>query len=548
MSNDEIKYCEELLNLKIKNPKKEIKFDDSVKLISYCIRKGTEVAKQSKNKDVVIFIGNTGAGKTTMINYLYGRKMKRLNRNEAKKLNINALQTVVIAEDPIMKIGHSLQSETFMPEIIKDCNANFYYMDCPGFLDNRGSEINIANAVNIRNAISVSRSVKLVMLINYSALLADRGRGLRDMLDMTADLFGDFKNLEANIDSIIVGITQAPINDDIQSAKELNEWILKDLNDDRLKLLASKIFVFDPLDNVSENDWYNRESILNTIEGLTTVKSHEDVFQTVLTSSDKVKLRDISFEISRLVEKELSEINCKVENLEKASAYLSDLENLELVRHPFVTKSLADARTAVISKLNSFISNFNAACLHEKFEDAEELLNFLKSADYYFGDNANLNLDLIKLSNHLKYCKVKKNEEENYRKSVNDKIQAADKNLKEKDRLMQELRDNIEKKEIERKKDFDKAMSEAMREQDKKLENVKLEAEKAKKVLEDIFNKEKKELEKNFENALNEGREMSKKEVQKEINLLKEEHEKHNKREEERKLKVDEQIKTEKDH
>lgn len=63
-------------------------------------------------------------------------------------------------------------------------------MDCPGFLDNRGSEVNIANSVNIKHAIANSKEVKVIVLINYKTLEADRGRGLKDLFTILINLFG----------------------------------------------------------------------------------------------------------------------------------------------------------------------------------------------------------------------------------------------------------------------------------------------------------------------------------------------------------------------
>ena len=58
-----------------------------------------------------------------------------------------------------MKIGHSNQSMTFVPDVESD--DIFTYADCPGFLDNRGPEINIANAVNIKTMIHRAASVRV---------------------------------------------------------------------------------------------------------------------------------------------------------------------------------------------------------------------------------------------------------------------------------------------------------------------------------------------------------------------------------------------------
>ena len=80
--------------------------------------------------------------------------------------------------------GHA-GGRTFRPDVesaLAAFGAGYVYMDCPGFLDNRGPEINIANAVNTRAMISAAKSVRLLVLINFHTLEADRGRGLQDMV------------------------------------------------------------------------------------------------------------------------------------------------------------------------------------------------------------------------------------------------------------------------------------------------------------------------------------------------------------------------------
>ena len=87
----------------------------------------------------------------------------------------------------LMKIGHTNMSMTFTPDVKPAAHAfgaNTVYMDCPGFLDNRGAEINIANAINIKATLAVAASVRVIVLINDASLKADRGRGVRELAKM----------------------------------------------------------------------------------------------------------------------------------------------------------------------------------------------------------------------------------------------------------------------------------------------------------------------------------------------------------------------------
>ena len=77
-----------------------------------------------------------------------------------------------------MAIGHSKKSATFVPGVGQ--GEEFVFLDCPGFLDNRGPEINIANAVNIKLSLHGAASVKVIVIINYHSIKADRGREQRE--------------------------------------------------------------------------------------------------------------------------------------------------------------------------------------------------------------------------------------------------------------------------------------------------------------------------------------------------------------------------------
>ena len=91
-----------------------------------------------------------------------------------------------------MKIGHTKQSMTFTPQVeaARHFGGDYAYADCPGFLDSRGFEINVANAVNVAQTVSASESIVCVVVVNYYSLRADRGKGLQDLLAILLGLFG----------------------------------------------------------------------------------------------------------------------------------------------------------------------------------------------------------------------------------------------------------------------------------------------------------------------------------------------------------------------
>lgn len=181
---------------------------------------------------------------------------------------------------------------TFIPDV--DSDDSFTYADCPGFLDNRGPEINIANAVNIKSMIHCASSVRVVVLLNHASLMADRGRGIRDLAKILTDLFGDSNQLLHNARSIRLGISHVPKVDGDGEAIELEHIrdMMSDtagMSDEMVQCMAElrdRIFVYHPSDN-GNSTWLTREQIIESISELESITDPVSIFRTVLTVEDE---------------------------------------------------------------------------------------------------------------------------------------------------------------------------------------------------------------------------------------------------------------------
>ncbi len=275
---------------KLQDPSKVLSVAESIDVIHDCIQAGKQRAEEAAGRDIIIFLGNTGSGKSTTINYLAGCEMEYIDREAVGIKEGEGEIARVKYSSPkkaLMQIGHTNQSMTFMPTIIpprsvqdqalirsiqaeidkahedykkayEDYMRNtgdaerearerrdeaeareeeakerlqaaqeaeaeldeadrtkvagqaayhFVYCDCPGFWDNRGPEINIANAVNIRSVVSRAKSIKIMLLLNYYSLKSDRSKGLLETYRILLDLFSPYK-AEAKAE-IIEGLATA---------------------------------------------------------------------------------------------------------------------------------------------------------------------------------------------------------------------------------------------------------------------------------------------------------------------------------------------------
>jgi hypothetical protein len=108
---------QEILNMKLADPSRELSPTESISLISHCAQLGEQNAAPATGKKVLMVLGNTGAGKSTTVNYLMGCEMKAA---------LNEFEEAIIIVDPeshvreIMPIGHDSRSHTFMPKTVLD--------------------------------------------------------------------------------------------------------------------------------------------------------------------------------------------------------------------------------------------------------------------------------------------------------------------------------------------------------------------------------------------------------------------------------------------
>jgi len=427
---------------KLKNPKKELTIEESIGLLIHCISQGQIEAKKAEEKDVIIFIGNTGAGKSTTVNYLYGCKMQL---QSAEELGIDVLDPVVtVMGKELMPIGHTKESKTFMPQIENDKQNNFTYIDCPGFLDNRGPEINIANAVNIKNAIKESKSVKVLMLINYFSLKADRARGLSDMLKISTSLFGNSQNLVANKGSIFIGISNAPNTLDLTSLKK---FLVKD-SPSEMEILADRVFTFDPLERKLPGGW-SRTDIISNIRKLEPITTHRKIFSTVLTNEDERKLLEISDEISKKIMSHLDKKETKKELCEEdfklASKHLSYLQSLEIIEHVTVYRLIEKNRKLIEKTFRDMYTEVFLFSSFEKFEEAEKIIETIQKSIGFFDKTIQSCIDINKVQQTLNEFKEKKLNQEKRDKEFQDKIKSAEDKADETIKLLHEEKEKTEK-------------------------------------------------------------------------------------------------------
>ena len=94
---------------------------------------------------MILFIGDTGLGKSITVNMLLGHEME-MNEDDG---SIDIRQPVP-AGLPVAMISHEVDSGMTLPYTYMCQETHLSYLDCPGFYDTRGVEQDTFNALMVR--------------------------------------------------------------------------------------------------------------------------------------------------------------------------------------------------------------------------------------------------------------------------------------------------------------------------------------------------------------------------------------------------------------
>ena len=162
--------------------------------------------KGAKGQHIVAFLGNTGAGKSTLINLLAGKKL-RISPDEEDYILDNS------DDSAAMVIGQGGRSETLYPKSIDVDGLRFF--DLPGFNDTDGSERNLVNAAFIRKILLDAESVRFVYVAGQDQFTADRSASIKQLFNSIKQLFVVDQGMDLTDSSIFVAtkITCPPETD-----------------------------------------------------------------------------------------------------------------------------------------------------------------------------------------------------------------------------------------------------------------------------------------------------------------------------------------------
>ena len=175
--------------------------DNEIAEIRRLISQGDEQIR-GKSEFGILFLGPTGAGKTTTLCLLTSKPLKGI-------LNLGDTCIDLAEKGSQNLIGHRSASCTTIPNSFKDPRSDVIYWDCPGFEDTKSLAQEIANAYYTKKISESHNQLKFVLVIPQGFEKQNRGNLIVELLLQLLDLV---ENKEILNEGLSIIITKCPQN------------------------------------------------------------------------------------------------------------------------------------------------------------------------------------------------------------------------------------------------------------------------------------------------------------------------------------------------
>ena len=128
------------------------------------------ISRSPSQRKAIMVMGLTGVGKSTLVNYLSDIPLKCLKINGVWRIDlVNQNRTISCG----FKIGH-ISSETAYSSACTQPGSDHSFIDNPGFQDNRGFEIEIANSFFREIILNNVAELKFILVFNHADVIDRR--------------------------------------------------------------------------------------------------------------------------------------------------------------------------------------------------------------------------------------------------------------------------------------------------------------------------------------------------------------------------------------
>jgi energy-coupling factor transporter ATP-binding protein EcfA2 len=269
-------------------------------LLLSLIAESVKCARALKKKDVVLVMGPTGVGKSTLIRFLAGSVFTVLKKT--RDSTEYSIEPSKLCDTSGVSTSNRFKSATryinpveIPPEALevlglKDAACSVFLVDTPGFGDTNGPEVDIANSMGTIKAVQKCNSVKIVFVCDNQ--MGSRGDKLKETVLTLIRMLGE--DIESHFESIQLAFTKFEEEDTV--VDQLDK-LIEAGRENRGENNGAYLTFLDILAEKSQTpclvkpETESPESLLRAIAGMTAVANPHEVFTEFLTDKSDAKLR-----------------------------------------------------------------------------------------------------------------------------------------------------------------------------------------------------------------------------------------------------------------
>lgn len=208
-------------------------------------KKASDNAQKAENKNLILVLGSTGAGKSTFFNYLHDCPIEKIHSSD---------KYYAKAGDPVKeysKIVHGNEIGTKFPVIKTHAKHGFTYCDCPPLGDITSEEKKIIGSINTLLTIAKAKTIRaIVVVVDYMTMCIDHGELFKQAIKKLAAFVEAQENKKATI---------CPLIFTIRYNKEMHK------NLDKEQVFSSIQRIKDFLES---SNWQNNEKEIKLLSGI----------------------------------------------------------------------------------------------------------------------------------------------------------------------------------------------------------------------------------------------------------------------------------------
>ncbi|XP_031631115.1 uncharacterized protein LOC116345674 [Contarinia nasturtii] len=174
---------------------------DSVTMILKLMSEYAQQLRFSDKKDIVLVLGNTGAGKSTLTSILSDANLN------SREIDTESGQWIIEDENGLISGESTITSKTIIPALMLNQTNQMVLYDCPGFNDTRDIDHDICVTYLIQEIIKRANRLKLVFVVNSESVRPGSG-DRHDFLNLAEHAITFAKNIEKYQDAIALVVTK----------------------------------------------------------------------------------------------------------------------------------------------------------------------------------------------------------------------------------------------------------------------------------------------------------------------------------------------------